>query len=338
MTHSKHQQPVIKGEGEPPPPPADLSADARRAERRGRFTYAQHTKLNSRLYVREGDGECQTHKLPSLTGDVVLNEAGAIFITDKRQEQVIELVDGAKHVVFSAAKGDRIARVYATGTVVWIWEGPRLSAGTHRAKPERVHRLSKRNDTWETTHSGTLPLKATSFAGNERILAVLDEAGSANVLVASTDDSTLTNLGAHDVNFTKALEWSGDVLLTSHWEPKSVWLVTGAGKSIARKPASELGLKDLPGAISDGIKRQLRDGAIDLIHDARNGLSARWGSSRRERHMRDQGASCWKAVKAHVLKELAEFYDMDMSPVLERDIEGTYLGYFEDAADWHDED
>ena len=329
-------KPVLKHDGPPPPPPADMGDGTRRVCRRGSFSYAQHEKLNARLYVREGDGERQAWRLPSLTGKVALSETGGIFITDKKNERVIEVVDGAKNVVFAAEKGDRVAQMYAAGPVVWIWEGPNVGAGIKRAQPEHLHRLAKRNGAWETTHSGLLPLKATSFGGNETTLAVLNEGGSVTVIVASSDDSTLLDLGTHDKNFTDAMEWNGDVLLVSHWEPDSAWLVTGRGATTAQPSSADLGLHDLPGGIRCGIEQQLRDGAIDLIHQARSTVGSSWTQSRRDQHMRKAGASTWAAVKDDVMAELARLYELEPSPKLQNDLERFYAGHFEDAASWHD--
>lgn len=309
-----------------PPDPEPLGADTREAQRRGSHSYALHAKLGSRLYVREGQAECQTVRLPSSTGRVALDERGTVWVADKTGRSVSRIVDGKPVDVFAASEDQAVVALYAARDVLWVKTSPRLAPGTQRATPETVHRV----DGDRVTHTTHLPLTATTIGGTADRLGVLDENGSVHLFTVVGDSLVAT--GPYDENFTGVHEWNGELALVSHWHPGRSWIVTGQGD----RPAEEapVRLDTLPGELRASLLQRLRDGANPDIHRALEGLPGGDSSVPREQRMARAGEQHWAAVRDGVVADIERLHGLTVTGGLEADLARATVSCFLEAARW----
>jgi len=316
-----------------PPKPLDLGSNALAARRRGAFSYAQHQKLNSWLYVRKGSGERTRLKLPSSTGRAFLDDHGHVFITDKDALRALQ-IDGSTPIPILEVDGrQEIVHLHASDGLVWARTRERMSPGEIRVTGDTVVRVARANGIWSVTHSGLLDAGAGSFAATRSLLAVLDESGDITTYSAPEGSSELERLGVWGEHFTNVTEHDGRLLGLSHHAPGRSWVIPDTATGFELKD----GLAELPEAARSRVEQWIGDGATVAIHDALRASKGRSGARRRA-FMREHGEAYWAAVQDSLQEDLLGELGIQASPRLRSELMEMTVDRFEDAAGWPDED
>lgn len=328
--------------GAPPAPAALHQKDTEPPRRRGRFSYASHRKLPSRLYLREDgvdepEAPARKRRLTSSTGRVELSDEGRVYVSDKKRRRVTALDDegNPRATVFESANDRVVVQFFAVGRVVWVRDRKVVPVGTSSVAPDWVRRIACGEDEcWRVTHEIPLPLTAVAMAANEGLLAITNEGHTLTAFQVFGD--RLETLGTGGKGLTHVVEHDGAVLAVSHWEKADAWRVRA--RETAPAPVAKnrpLRVADLSEEHRSRITQLLRDSAIDAIHYARRTLEG--NQERRRQAMQTAGEECWHTLQSSIRGDLL-IDELDPSDAMMDELQRLFVDLFVDAADWVDED